>query len=229
MKVLSIDTSTMIGGVAVMDEKSGLLAEVRAKVKTGHSGRLMPEIEEALKRASLSITEVDAICVTTGPGSFTGLRIGLSTAKGLSYSTGLPIVTVPTLEALAWNFPNFHCPVCPVLDARKKEVYAAVFDTGAGDVKRLMAETSIKPSELAGILLKHEALMLTGQGAELYRGLFVEMLGRKALFAPAHLMAPLPSSVAELGLRKAVRGEYAEPKTLAPFYIRKSEAERKRR
>ena len=120
MKILAIETSTMLGGVAVMDDVKGLLVEVRASVKTGHSGKLMPEIDDALKRASLGIGDIDALCVTTGPGSFTGLRIGLSTVKGLAYSTGLPVVAVPTLEALAWNFPDFPCPVCPMLDARKK-------------------------------------------------------------------------------------------------------------
>ncbi len=229
MRILSIDTSTMMGGVAVADSEKGLLAEVRARVKAGHSGRLMPEIDETLRRAELRIAEIDALCVTTGPGSFTGLRIGLSTVKGLSYSTGIPVVAVPTLEALAWNFPRFHHPVCPMLDARKKEVYAALFDTSAGDIKRLVAETSIRPSGLADILRGHGTVMLLGQGAGLYRNFFAEALGAGAVFAPPHLMAPLPSAVAELGLRKAMKGEYSVPETLVPFYIRKSEAELKSR
>lgn len=227
MRILSIDTSTMMGGVAVMDEDKGLLSETRARVKAGHSGRLMPEIDGALKRASLSLSDIDALSVTTGPGSFTGLRIGLSTVKGLSYSTGIPVVAVPTLEAFAWNLPHFPHPVCPMLDARKKEVYAAVFSTRKGDIKRLVEESSIRPAALADELSKFESVMLLGQGAELYKRLFIEALGEKALFAPPHLMVPAPSASAELGLRKALKGEFSDPATLSPFYIRKSEAELK--
>jgi tRNA threonylcarbamoyladenosine biosynthesis protein TsaB len=128
MKVLAIETSTMLGGVAVMDAAKGLVAEARETVKAGHSGRLMPEIDGVLKRVSLTLSDIDALAVTTGPGSFTGLRIGLSTVKGLSYSAGIPVVVVPTLEAMAWNFPDYAYPVCPMLDARKIEVYAGIFE-----------------------------------------------------------------------------------------------------
>jgi tRNA threonylcarbamoyladenosine biosynthesis protein TsaB len=228
MRILAIDTSTMMGGVAVMDGERGLLAETRAKVRAGHSGSLMPEIDQALRRASLDITDIDALCVTTGPGSFTGLRIGLSTAKGLCFSTGLPLVAVPTLEAFAWNFPLSRRPVCPMLDARKKEVYAAVFSMRGGRAERLMPETSMRPAELARELAAHGEVVLAGQGAELYREVFARALGPRALFAPSHLSEPLPSAAAALGLQKALRGEFSEPRELSPLYVRKSEAELKK-
>ncbi|MGD2080601.1 MAG: tRNA (adenosine(37)-N6)-threonylcarbamoyltransferase complex dimerization subunit type 1 TsaB [Nitrospirota bacterium] len=229
MRILAIDTSTMTGGVAVMDGDRGLLAETRARVRTGHSGSLMPEVDQALGRASLAITDIDALCVTTGPGSFTGLRIGLSTAKGLCFSTGLPLVAVPTLEAFAWNFPLSRAPVCPMLDARKKEVYAAVFLMGGGGAERLMPEASVRPADLVRELAGHDEVVLAGQGAELYREVFAGALGRRAVFAPPHLSEPLPSAAAALGLQKALRGEFSEPRGLSPFYIRKSEAELKKR
>ncbi len=228
MKILAIETSTMLGGVAVMDDVKGLLVEVRASVKAGHSGKLMPEIDDALKRASLGLGDIDALCVTTGPGSFTGLRIGLSTVKGLAYSTGLPVVAVPTLEALAWNFPDFPCPVCPMLDARKKEVYAGIFRTNADGIVRLMDEASIRPEALALALKEHEKVVLLGEAVGLYREVFTAALGDRALFAPPHLMAPSPAASAELGLAMALRGEFKDPVALAPFYIRKSEAELKK-
>ena len=103
MKILAIDTSTMLGGIAVMDELN-LIAETRLNVKSTHSERLMTEIEHCLKQSSLKISDIDVFAVAIGPGSFTGLRIGLSTVKGLSYATGKPIVSVPTLDALALNF-----------------------------------------------------------------------------------------------------------------------------
>lgn len=229
MRILAIDTSTMMGGVAVMDSEKGLLAETRARVRTGHSGSLMPEVDQALKRTDLALSDIDALCVTTGPGSFTGLRIGLSTVKGLCFSTGLPLVAVPTLEAFALNFPFSEAPVCPMLDARKKEVYAAVFSMRGGDAERLMPETSIRPAELARELERHGEVILAGQGAELYRGVFAEALGPRAVFAPPHLSEPLPSAAAALGLRKALKGEFSDPRVLSPFYIRKSEAEIKKK
>jgi len=229
MRILAIETSTMLGGVAVMDDARGLLSESRSAVKAGHSGRLMPEIDTALNRVSLTLADIDALCVTTGPGSFTGLRIGLSTVKGLAYSTGLPVVAVPTLEAFAWNLPAFAHPVCPMLDARRKEVYAGVFDTQGETITRLMEETSIKPDALASELKKYKKVMLVGEGAVLYKEVFMSALGQSALFAPAHLMVPSPASVAELGLKMALKGEFEDPATLSPRYIRKSEAELKKK
>ena len=126
MKILAIDTSTMLGGIAIMDDLT-LIAETRLNVKSTHSERLMTEIEHCLKQSSLKISDIDVFAVAIGPGSFTGLRIGLSAVKGLSYATGKPIVSVPTLDALALNFPYSRYPVCTMLDARKKEVYAALF------------------------------------------------------------------------------------------------------
>ena len=120
MRILAIDTSTMLGGIAIMDE-SLLIAESRLNVKSTHSERLMTEIEHCLKQSGVKISDIDVFAVATGPGSFTGLRIGLSTVKGFSYATGKPIVSVPTLEALAWNFPYSRYPVCTMLDARKKK------------------------------------------------------------------------------------------------------------
>jgi tRNA threonylcarbamoyladenosine biosynthesis protein TsaB len=228
MRILAIETATMVGGVAVMDTERGLVSESRAVVKAGHSGRLMPEIDAALGRASLALTDIDALCVSTGPGSFTGLRIGLSTVKGLAYSSGLPVVTVPTLEAFAWNFPRCAWPVCPMLDARKKEVYAGVFDTSAAEIARIEEETSMSPAKLADRLKEFEKVVLVGEGAALYEDVFKQALGERALFAPRHLMAPSPAALAELGLRKALSGEFSDPATLAPHYIRKSEAELKK-
>ncbi len=227
MKLLAVETSTMLGGVAIIDEAEGLVVESRLNVRAAHSERLMAEIDAAMARSSLGLKDMDALCVSVGPGSFTGLRIGLGTIKGLAFATGLPVVAVPTLEALAWNFPYSPHPLCPMLDARKKEVYAGLFRTGGGAASRLMEEVSVRPEALAAKLAEHDAVVLLGQGAELYREVFENALGRKALFAPPHLGVPSAASVAHLGLGKALRGELSEPMKLSPRYIRKSEAELK--
>lgn len=223
MKILAIETSTMLGGVAIMEEPGGLIAEVRLNVKTAHSERLMTVIDHVLKQAGMDVSEIDAFGVAIGPGSFTGLRIGLSTVKGFSYATGKPVVSVPTLEAFAWNFPYSAYPVCTMLDARKKEVYAAVFRWRDGGFERVMNEASIRPSDLLNAI--EGPVIFAGEGALLYRETIEAIAGENAMFPPHQCMVPSPSNVAHLGLKKAVNGDFSEPVSLIPFYIRKSEAE----
>jgi tRNA threonylcarbamoyladenosine biosynthesis protein TsaB len=231
MRVLSIETSTMFGGVAVVDSGAGLLAEERCSVKTGHAERLMGLVDRALGGCGLGLEDLDAIAVAVGPGSFTGLRIGLGTAKGLAFSTGLGVVAVPTLEAFALCLPCLPHPLCPMLDARRGEVYAGVFLSEGEDVRRLVPETSIKAVELAARFPGcYDRVLFIGDGADIYREDIKGVLGGKAVFLPphlAHLNVPSPASVASLGLKKALRGEFAEPADLSPFYVRKSEAELK--
>jgi len=226
MKILAIETSTMLGGIAVMDESS-LIVESRLNVKSTHSERLMTEIEHCLKQANINISDIDVFAVATGPGSFTGLRIGLSTVKGFSYATGKPIVSVPTLEAFAWNFPYSKYPVCPMLDARKKEVYAALFEWKNEGFAKIVDEASIDPVELSKKLLRmsYDGFICAGEGVVLYRDKIKEILGSKALFPMPEKSVPSPANVAALGLKKALLKEFSEPVSLAPRYIRKSEAE----
>ncbi len=223
MKILAIETSTMLGGVAIMDEAEGLILETRLNVKTAHSERLMTEVGHALKQAGMGISDIDVFGVAIGPGSFTGLRIGLSAVKGFSYATGKPIVSVPSLEAFAWNFPYSAHPVCTMFDARKKEVYAAVFQWRGRGFERVMDEISIKPADLVNSL--DGKVIFAGEGALIYRETIAELAGENAVFPAPHYMVPSPSNIASLGLRKALSGDFSEPVTLAPFYIRKSEAE----
>ncbi|MEK7741711.1 MAG: tRNA (adenosine(37)-N6)-threonylcarbamoyltransferase complex dimerization subunit type 1 TsaB, partial [Nitrospirota bacterium] len=201
----------------------------RLNVKSTHSERLMTEIEHCLKQSGIKISDIDVFAVATGPGSFTGLRIGLSTVKGFSYATGKQIVSVPTLEALAWNFPYSRYPVCTMLDARKKEVYAALFKWEEGEnFTRLINETSAKPEEFARNALsvtRDERFIFAGEGAALYRDKIIEAMGEKAIFASPEKTVPSPANVAVLGLKKAKAGEFSEPISLIPMYIRKSEAE----
>src|SRR5512135_3257648 len=223
MKILSIETSTMLGGVAVLDGEAGLIAETRLNVKTTHSERLMTVIDGVLKQSELGMEAIDAFAVANGPGSFTGLRIGLSTAKGLSFATGKPIVTVPTLEAFAYNFPYCPWPVCLMLDARKGEVYAAVFRWEGGAFLRVVEDTSIKTEDL---LRKFDQIvMFAGEGAALYKPVITEVMKERAVFASPEKMVPSPANVAVLGISKAERGEFADTLAAVPRYIRKSEAE----
>lgn len=232
MRVLAIETSTMLGGVAVIDE-SGLVVESRLNIRTAHSERLMRGLEQALGQAGMTIEDMDAIAVSRGPGSFTGLRIGLSTVKGIAYATGKPVVAVPTLEAFAWNFAPaaLGMPICPMLDARKKEVYAAAFVWEAGEMesvmRRLVPEASVHAGDFAAQLPSAGKILFAGEGSVIYREDILSVLKDRAVFAPAHLMVPLPSSTAYLGRRLALEGRFEDPASLTPLYIRKSEAELK--
>jgi tRNA threonylcarbamoyladenosine biosynthesis protein TsaB len=223
MKVLSVETSTMLGGVAIADGEAGLIAELRLNVKTTHSERLMTVIDHALVQSELALGEIDVFAVAIGPGSFTGLRIGLSTVKGLSYSTGKPVVAVPTLEAFAWNFPHCEYPVCLMLDARRGEVYAAVFRWEGNGFQREIEDTSVSPEDLLNRL--PWTTLFAGEGALLYRDTIRSIMKDKAVMAPSQGMVPSPANVAMLGLLKAARGEFVGAAEAVPLYIRRSEAE----
>jgi tRNA threonylcarbamoyladenosine biosynthesis protein TsaB len=233
MKILSIETATLLGGVAVLSAASGLIAEVRLNVKSTHSERLMTVINSVMEKTSLPLQDIDSFAVSIGPGSFTGLRIGVSAVKGFAYATGKPIVAVPTLEALAWNLAYSRYPVCTMLDARKREVYAAVFRWEREGFQRVAAEMSAGVEWLLEYMEREwrqpgEKILFTGEGALLHRDMIIRRLGGEALFPPPDKMLPSPASVAYLGLQKALRGEFSEPVSLVPCYIRKSEAEIKR-
>jgi tRNA threonylcarbamoyladenosine biosynthesis protein TsaB len=233
MKILAIEISTMLGGIAIVDDSAGLIAEMRLNVESTHSERLMTGVEHVLKQSGLALSDIDAFAVAIGPGSFTGLRIGLSTVKGFSYATGKPIVSIPTLEALAWNFPYCKYPVCTMLDARKKEVYAALFIWENSGFRRLINELSIKVERLLEMINENltelpDKILFTGEGSLLYKDKIRKIMGDKAIFASSEKIVPSPASVACLGMRKAVKGEFSEPISLVPFYIRKSEAEIKK-
>lgn len=222
MKLLAIETATMLGGIAVM-AGAALVAESRLNVRVTHSERLMKEIDHVLQSASMDIADIDVFGISIGPGSFTGLRVGLSTVKGLVYATGKKFVMVPTLEALAWNVPFSDLQVCPLFDARKKEVYAAVFKWAGDGFRRIIDERTMAISKLLPMI--GAPTLFLGEGALLYREVIERELGGRALFgAPPH-MVPSPANVALLSMKKAGRGDYSDALTAVPAYLRRSEAE----
>ena len=223
MKILSIETSTMLGGVAIIDDAAGLIAETRLNVKTTHSERLMTAVNNTLIQSEMDLDAIDAFAIAIGPGSFTGLRIGLSTVKGLSYATGKPVVTVPTLEAFAWSFQYCDYPVCLMLDARKSEVYTAVYVWEDNRFRTVIECVSIKPEALLEKL--QGKVLFAGEGVLLYREKITGVMKERAVFAALDKMVSSPVNVAMLGMEKALRGEFAEIAGAVPVYIRRSEAE----
>lgn len=221
MIILSIETSTMLGGIAIVDD-NGLISEIRLNVSVEHSERLVPEIENLLKSSGLSIHEIDAFAVSAGPGSFTGLRVGMATVKGLSIASGKPVVAVSTLEAMAWNFPYSEYPVCPVLDARRNQVFTALYRWKDGDFMTLKEPSvvgRVEFVELIRSIVNNESVILTGNGYNFYLGI------DQFLIPPGHQLVPSPANVGFLGLRLAKEQKFSDPLRLTPLYLRRSQAE----
>ncbi len=223
MKILGIETSTVMGSVAIVEDQE-LLRERRWKTEEGHAERLMEELDRLLEELSISIKALDGFAVTIGPGSFTGLRVGLATVKGLAMATQRPVIPVSTLEALARNVSSPLHPVCPLLDARREEVYAALFrQDEKGQWIRLLPDQVITPGDLLKQL--SGPTIFAGEGAVRYQALIQQGMGEKASFAPAETQWPSAAIVAQLGLTRLLRGETAQAKEITPLYLRRPDAE----
>ncbi len=223
MKVLALETATLAGSIAIVDDVEGLIGEVKVSVKIAHSERLMPSIEWLLNASGISIKEIDVFAVSIGPGSFTGLRIGLSTVKGFAFATGRPVVPVRTLDAFARIMPFCQHLICPMLDARKNEVYAACYRWDNDVCTKMMPETSIHPHEL--LKGTKGPVVFMGDGARIYKNVISDVMKTRAIFAPPAQMSPSASTVAEIAIEMTAQGMAADPASLTPYYIRKSEAE----
>lgn len=223
MKVLALETATLAGSIAIVDDAEGLISEVKVNVNIAYAERLMPSIEWLLNASGISIKEIDAFAVSIGPGSFTGLRIGLSTAKGFAFATGKPLIPVPTLDAFARTLPFCQTLICPMLDARKNQVYAGLYKWDNDRCNKIMPETAIKPEELLKNII--EPVVFMGEGSKIYKDLILELLKTKAVFAPLLNMSPSAATVAEIAIEKINEGTIVDPAGIIPYYIRKSEAE----
>jgi tRNA threonylcarbamoyladenosine biosynthesis protein TsaB len=225
MKLLAVDTSTQTGSVAVL-KGDILLAEVAVTSVQTHAKRLMPAIDACLEMAGLGVADCDAYAVTTGPGSFTGLRIGISTVKGLGFATKKPVTGVSTLDALAYQFPSFPHLVCPMLDARKGQIYTALYEcTGHMTWKRVIEDCAVEPKQWLKQIQR--LCLFVGDGTLAYGELIREILGSLAHFVPPYLNRVRASVVAYIGMKKILAGEIADVASLVPYYIRESDAEMK--
>jgi tRNA threonylcarbamoyladenosine biosynthesis protein TsaB len=222
MYILGIETATRTGGVAIVSE-DGVLAEYTLNIEVTHSERLMSTVDRVFKDTGLRMASIDGFGVSIGPGSFTGLRIGLSTVKGLAFTTGKPVAAVPTLKALAWNTPHARYPVCPLLDARKKEVYAALYRYDGGELVQDIPETVLPLAELAERVAGE--VLFTGEGARLFAGDIERLFAGRAHFAPRSATVPSAASIAEIALDMISVGRQTGPDSLSPMYIRRPEAE----
>jgi tRNA threonylcarbamoyladenosine biosynthesis protein TsaB len=219
MRVLALETSTLAGGAALL-EGERVVAESLLDVRVMHSERLMRVVDRLLGDAGWTAADLQGLAVGVGPGSFTGLRVGLATVKGLTLALGLPVAAVPTLDAMAAGLPWAALPVCPVLDARKGEVYCSRYRWEGGEMRREWEYLALAPAALAARL--DGPTILIGDGAPA-----VATPHARAV-TPARRGAA-PALVGALGLRRLRAGETVAAPDLVPIYLRPSEAELKRR
>lgn len=227
MKVLGIESSSLVASVALVTD--GILnAEYTMNDKKTHSQTLLPMLDEVVRLLDLDINTLDGIAVSAGPGSFTGLRIGSATAKGLGLALGKPLISVPTLDAMAYNLWGSTALVCPIMDARRNQVYTGLYDVS----EKLRV---IKPScamdmqalleELNG---RGERVIFLGDGVPVYQEKIQNELHLPFLFAPAHMNRQRAASVAALGIQYKKEGKWETAAAHRPRYLRKPQAERER-
>ena len=225
MKILGIDTSTKFCNLGLIEDENILIEYTINGLKKKHSSILVPAIKDLLKIMDLKMEDINGIAVSIGPGSFTGLRIGLGVAKGLSYTCSLPLLGIPTLDAMAFALKEIPYLICPILESKKDEIYDVVFQ-GGDSLHRVM---DYKCEDIQSLLVRlsplKKKIIFLGDGIKKYRDIIKEKIGKDALFIDSQINLPMATSIAFLGLNKLKKGEEDDISTLTPFYLRKSEAE----
>jgi len=222
VRVLGIDTATRHASIGICQDNE-ILAEKTEKQVASHAALILPLVESVLLEARLEVDQLDAIAVSAGPGSFTGLRIGLSVAKGLACATTARLVGVSTLEALARTVVDCSGPIWTLLDARKGELYAASFEASDGKLRRLMDDTVTLPEEIVALLPR--ACTIVGDIEPRYGKLLRESVGTGLRFLPFDQFGPSGGVVATMGAVAVTEGRAVDPTGFEPVYIRRSEAE----
>lgn len=240
MKVIGIDSSGLVASVAIVED-SKLVAEYTINNKKTHSQTLLPMLEEIVKMSGLDLQETDAIAIAAGPGSFTGLRIGSATAKGLGLALKKPIVPVSTVDALAYNLYGTDCLVCPIMDARRNQVYTGIYRfeeqdaEGAGLCKpykmQVLREACAVPIEEITMQLNEmgKKVIFLGDGVPVFAEQLKDLMKVPYSYAPAHLAMQRAGCVAVLGMEYFKAGNFEDAAEHSPEYLRLSQAERERK
>ena len=226
MKLLAIDSSGMVASVAVLTEDK-LIGEYTINNKKTHSQTLLPMIDEMMQMIGQDISDIDAIAIAAGPGSFTGLRIGSATAKGLALALNKPIISVPTMEAIASNVYGTEQLLCPIMDARNQQVFTGMYRYVDGKLTTVIEQTVLPVEELCNKIneLKQD-IMFLGDGVSVYETYLEEHVTVKKTYAPAHLINQRASAVGMCGFRLYQEGKVDTADSHVPEYLRLSQAER---
>lgn len=235
MRILALDSSGLVASVAVVEDDGNdqqILAEYTVNYKKTHSQTLLPMLDEIAKMTELDMNSLDAVAVAAGPGSFTGLRIGSATAKGLGLALKKPLIAIPTLYGLACNLWGSEQIICPIMDARRGQVYTAVCEFREGRLEVLEDQMAVSIEELGKRLCAYDKkIVFLGDGVPVFRKVLEEqiMAGKDICFAPAHMNRQRAASVAVLGVQYYREGKVQTAAEHGPDYLRVSQAERERR
>ncbi len=228
MKILAIDSSSLVATVAVVQDDI-MIAEYTINHKKTHSQTLLPMIDEIVKMAEINLDDVDAIAVSGGPGSFTGLRIGSATAKGLGLVWNKPLLHVPTVDAMAYNLYGTDKIICPIMDARRNQTYTGIYEFVDCELNILMRQCAISIEELVEKLNElNREVIFVGDGVPVFKTFIDEKLVVDHFYAPAHLNRQRAGAVAVLGGKYYAEGKVETAAEHGPDYLRQSQAERER-
>lgn len=218
----------LVASAAIADEKN-IIAEFTVNNKQTHSQTLLPMIEKVVDMSGIELEQIDAIAIAAGPGSFTGLRIGSATAKGIGLALKKPVVSVPTLEGLAYRVSVFDGIICPIMDARRNQVYTGIYKMDKGNLVCLSEQKAVDIHEIMEELEKYdEKVIFLGDGVEVQRETIEKEFKKEYCFAPIHLSKQSAAAVAVLGDIYFNQGKAEDAAEHKPIYLRKSQAERER-
>lgn len=223
MKILGVDTSTKIATIAVIDEEK-VLGEYTLNQEMSHSENLIPMVKELLNNLDIKIEDIDLYGVAIGPGSFTGLRIGVAAVKSFAHLFKKPIVGVSTLQAMAYNLPHNEI-VIPMIDARRDRVYTGVYSWENGELKKIKADDVVEMEDLLKGLKNYANVVVNGDGSILHKDRLIDNLNNVKFSTKGQNICKA-SSVCELALLKFKNGEVDDFYTLAPDYLRETQAQR---
>lgn len=228
MKILALDSSGLVASVALLEDDT-MVAEYTTNFKLTHSQTLLPMLDELKQRVQLELESIDAIAVAMGPGSFTGLRIGAATAKGLGLALKKPLIPIPSVDGLAYNLFGAKGIICPIMDARRNQVYTGLycFEDGEFIVKKEQCAVAMQDI-LDELKNQDEKVTFLGDGVKVHKRLIQEVLGNQAIFAPAHVNKQRGAAIGALGELYMLKGKAVTADEFEPEYLRKSQAERER-
>lgn len=226
MNILAIDSSGLVASIAIL--RDGTLAgEYTINYKKTHSQTLLPMLDEVVKMIDFDMNTLDAIAVAAGPGSFTGLRIGSATAKGLGLALKKPIISVSTIEGLAYNLYRTKGLICPIMDARRNQVYTGIYKFEESEMVCIMEPCAISIDELMDKLQEFEDVVsFIGDGMPVFEEVLKERLGTRCDFVPAHFARQRAGAIAALGAKYFKEGKTETAEEHKPVYLRLSQAER---
>lgn len=228
MKILAIESSSQVASVAVLEDDV-IKAECTVNNKINHSQILLPLVNETMEKAELQPMELDAIAISSGPGSFTGLRIGCATAKGLGLALDIPLINVPTLEAMAYNMYGTDMLVCPIMDARRAQTYTGIYQFVDGSLEPVVSSCAIAIEELINKLNEFgRKTIFVGDGIPVFKAIIDDKATFEHEYAPAGRNRQLAQSVANLGAIYYRMGKVISADEQTPEYLRVSQAERER-